>query len=1109
MKLRVFSIIRYAAVVLLLLPIQVRAQEARFASRGTQQAAPSYVSARAAPDRIPSLDRAIAVELNGASIQQALAQIAGRAGLRLTYSTDLLPRDIAISLNEQRISAADALLRVFTGTELDLLVAPSGDAVLVTRSIAAPLVADQNSTITGQVTDAATARPLAGAIVSLVNGGGTATTGADGRYSIANVTPGAHVLRASMIGYAARDQSVTVVDGTNLVANFALQAQIISLDAVIAVGYGTQEARDVTGAISSVKEAEIKQIPTSNAIDAIKGRVAGVDIVASGYAPGEGMRVRVRGTRSINAGNDPLYVVDGIPLAGGIQDFNPGNIQSIEVLKDASATAVYGARGANGVVLITTTQGRRGDTRITYDTHAGLQKIINKIPMMNGEEFAEHKREAYRAAGRYTSDEEVFYPIELESLRLGRSTDWQDLALRTGLQQSHQIGITGGDEKTRFSVTGNYFDQTGITRGQAYERKSVGFNFDHTTGRLRFGLSSQLSNSAQHLGRGDGLWTEILNQNPLGVPYDSTGNLVFLPTPDGLRSNPLSDIANFKREISRTRMFGSMFAEFKIADGLTWRANLGPDLTYVEDGQFRGSQTNARRLSPADAWRATASTVAYTFDNTLTLSRDLGVDHHVDGTLLYSIQQERNESERGEVSELPYEHQQFYNLGTAAVIQGIGTGLSEWALQSYMGRVNYGFRDRYLLTLTGRIDGSSRLAPGNKYAFFPSIGLGWRLGDEPFIMDSGIFSELKLRASYGRTGNTSINPYQTQGALARTEYVLGNSGAYGYAPRDLENPDLEWEKTEQLDFGVDFGALDNRITGTLDFYRANTRDLLLNRQLPTALGFSSILENVGQTRNTGLDLSLSTVNFEDWHGIRWTTDFTWSRNRNEIVSLYGGQEDDVGNQWFIGEPIDVFYDYKFAGIWQLDQAAEAAKFRQSPGDPRVVDQNGDGQITADDRVILGASYPDWTGSLSSRLEWKSLDLSILAIAREGAMIRDAFGTNYNNLFGRYNNLRVDYWTPTNPSTTQMRPNADYPDGRVYSDSRGFIDGSFARIRNITLGYSVPGSFARRWGGESLRIYATAQDPFVFTDYIGFDPESGTGNGSPSYRTLLLGARVGF
>ena len=979
----------------------------------------------------------------------------------------------------------------------------------VSRS-ASPLVAAQaQGVIAGRVNDAASGQPLAGAQVAVVGAGLGAVTAADGTYRIAGVPAGAQRIRVSRVGYAPREEGVNVSAGQVSTVNVALALQAVALEGVVAVGYGTQEKRDVTGSIASIREEDIRQIPTPNAIDAIKGRVPGVDIVASGYDPGAGVRVRVRGTRSINADNEPLYVVDGIPLAGGVQDFNPQNIQSIEVLKDASATAVYGARGANGVVLITTTQGRRGATRISYETYAGTQSILNKVPLMNGEEFAEHKREAYRAAGRYTSEEQVFYPVERESLALGRSTDWQDLVLRNGLQQSHQIEASGGDEKTRFSVSVNHFDQSGVTRGQDYARRSGGFSLDHMVGRLRFGVSATGSRSSQNLGRGDGLWNEVLLQNPLGVPYDEEGRIQFLPTPDGLRSNPLSDVENWKNEIVRTRVFGSLFSELQLVEGLRWRVNFGPDLVFREQGVFRGSQTNVRRLSPADASREDESTLAYTFDNILTLDRQLGRDHDVDATLLYSIQQEQYRRQEGAVSELPYEHQLFHNLGTAGVIQGVGSQLREWSMQSYMARLNYGFRDRYLVTLTGRYDGSSRLAEGSKYAFFPSIGLGWRLGDEPWIANTGWFSDLKLRASYGRTGNTSIAPYQTQGSLRRTAYLLGDRAAFGYGPSELANPALQWEKTAQFDVGLDFGVLDNRVTGTVDFYRADTNDLLLRRQLPTATGFSSILENVGQTRNTGVELSISTINLEDWKGLRWTTDLTWSTNRNQIVSLYGGTQDDVGNRWFIGQPINVFYDYRFDGIWQLDQAAEARKYGQVPGQIRVVDQNADGRINDEDRVILGTEFPDWTGSLSSRLEWRNLDLSMLAVARQGAMIRDEFGSNYNELFGRYNNLRVSYWTPTNPSNTVPRPNADYPAGPLYTSSRSYADGSFARIRNITLGYRVPDSLVSRWGGESLRVYATAQDPFVFTDYIGFDPESGTGNGAPSYRTLLIGARVGF
>jgi TonB-linked SusC/RagA family outer membrane protein len=951
--------------------------------------------------------------------------------------------------------------------------------------------------------------------VSIAGTARGALTRTDGRYLITGVPAGQHRVRATLVGYGTAEETVTLAAGQTATVDFQLTDRAVELEEVVAVGYGVQHRQEVTGAVASVRAEEIRQIPTANAIDAIKGRVAGVDVVAEGYAPGAGVRVRVRGERSIRAGNEPLYVVDGIPLSGGIGDFNPQDIQSIEILKDASATAIYGARGANGVVLITTNRGRPGRTQLTYETYAGVQNILNPVTLMDGPQFAAMKRESYRTAGLYPcpgmticpeGDRAIFYAEELEALETGRSTDWQDLILRRGLQHSHQLSIRGGDERTRFSVSGSLFDQEGITRGMDYDRQSGAINVEHVMGRLRAGVSTHVSRSTQNLGRGNGLWSSAHQNNPLGAAHDADGNIVFLPTPDALMSNPLADVENWQREIVNTRLFGSVFTEFELMNGVNWRVNFGPDLLFRRDGEFRGAMTNANRGSPADASLAREQIFAYTLDNLITARRNFG-DHALDFTGLYSIQQEHGEFQQTSVNQLPYEHQRFHNLGSAGEITGVGSQLREWTLQSYMGRLNYGFQQKYLLTMTGRIDGSSRLAPGNKYAFFPSIAAAWRLSEEPFLAAIGLFSELKLRASWGRTGNTAIDPYQTQGSLRRTNYILGDAPAYGYVPNELENPDLEWEKTEQFDVGVDFGMLANRITGSLDFYHSNTHDLLLERQLPGATGFSRILENIGQTQNRGVELALSSINLEGWRGIRWTTDVNFTVNRNQIVSLYGGNEDDVGNRWFIGHPIQVWYDYRFDGIWQLDQAEEAARFGQKPGQIRVVDQNDDGRIDAADRVILGTSYPDWTGSLANRLEWGNFDLSAFLTARQGFVVNDQFGTSRNELGGRYNNLAVGYWMPENPSNLHPRP--DRSGTLLYGSSRAFVDASFVRLRNVTLGYTVPAGLASRIGGESLRLYASAQDPFVFTGYQGFDPESGTGSSVPSYRTLLIGARVGF
>jgi hypothetical protein len=436
-----------------------------------------------------------------------------------------------------------------------------------------------------------------------------------------------------------------------------------------------------------------------------------------------------------------------------------------------------------------------------------------------------------------------------------------------------------------------------------------------------------------------------------------------------------------------------------------------------------------------------------------------------------------------------------------------------------MARLNYTLLDKYLLTLTTRIDGSSRLAEGNKYATFPSVALGYRVLDENANQKFGPLSSLKLRGSYGTTGNTSVDPYQTQGGLVRTSYSYGSTAGFGYRPGTLPNPELRWEKTGTFDIGADFGLLDGRLTGTIDGYRATTNDLLLDRQLPPSTGYSSITQNVGSTRNTGLEVALTAITLDGWHGLHWTNDITFSKNKNEIVSLNGGKIDDPGNVWFIGQPINnpsnnnnnsdnhVWYDYKFNGIWQTADSALAASYGEKPGQIRIVDANGDGKFNASDKVILGNTYPAWTGSLSSRLDYRGFDVSFQAITRRGFMVRNDLQRG-NTLAGRYNGPAVNFWTPSNPSNEAPRPDKN-TENPVFGDARGYEDGSFLKIRNITVGANVPSRYLARVGASSARIYFTAQDPWMFTNTTVLDPEGQTGKGVPIFRTLLLGGSFGF
>ncbi len=1009
---------------------------------------------------------------------------------------------------------------------LSLLVPPSRAAAQT-----------ETGRITGTITALEGGNPVAGARVFIVGSRQIAETNPQGRYTL-TVAPGTYRLRVSAIGYTPTlMDSVPVTANQATTANFQLKHQTIELEKVVVVGYGTQAKRDVTGAVGQVSSEQIQSQPVTNVVEAIKGRVPGVDIMSTGYKPGDGIQIRIRGTRSLKASNDPLYVLDGVPMAGGIGDLNPSDIESIEILKDASATAIYGSRGANGVVLVTSKKGNSsGRTRVSYDTYAALQSATKKVNVFDAAGYAEYKREAYRTAGLYNSAlcgagvtscakadtaSNAFYAQELTGLASGVNTDWQDLIRRNGNQISHQLAIAGGNATTNYAASGNLTRQTGIVLGQDYDRKSLRVNVEsQAIPRLRLGGSAMIVRSTQNVGRGDGLYSETLADSPVTVAYDSTtGSVLFKPTPDPQRDNPLSDVANHFDERVRTRLFGTLTATATLAEGLDYRVNFGPDITYSRRGIFHGAETSALQGSPADASINNGRTIDYTLDNILSYRRGLGADHKIDATLLYSIERNSFEGDSIVASNLPYETQRFYNLGSAGTVSAIGSLLTQWVLQSYMGRLNYTFRDRYLVTLTGRMDGSSRLAEGHKYNFFPSVALGWRVVDEAFGQPIGPLNSLKLRASYGRTGNTAVDPYQTLGGLTRTAYAWGSTiGAYGFRPGSLANPNLAWETTAQLDGGADFTLWGGKLSGTLDLYRANTDQLLMNRQLPTSIGFSSVTQNIGATRNTGIELALTHQTLDGGHGVRWTNDVSFSANKNEVVSLSNGPVDDIGNRWFIGQPINsttsgcsndcVWYDYRFLGIWQANQADSAAIYGQVPGQIRVQDVNGDGKINELDRQILGTTYPKWTGSINSRVDYGRMDFSVQVMTRQGFMINNTFRTSQSTLAGRYNGIAVNYWTPTNPSNTDPRPNKNQ-ESPIYGDARGYEDGSFTRVRNITLGFSVPDRYLTPLGAQSLRIYGTAQNPFTFTKSTVLDPEGRASAGVPAYRSILLGANVGF
>ena len=967
----------------------------------------------------------------------------------------------------------------------------------------------QDRAVTGTITAAEDNTTLPGVTVLVKNTTTGTTTDQNGKYSL-NVPGDNATLVFSAVGFASQEVAI----GNRSVVDVKMGVDLKTLNEVVVVGYGTQKKSQVTGAIVQVSAKEIQEMPITNVGQALQGRAAGVDVTQTGSKPGTVPKILIRGRRSFNATNDPLYVVDGIPLSAGYEDLNPSDVASLEILKDATATAIYGARGANGVVLISTKRGAsKGKTTVTYDTYAGVSKPLDKVKLFSGPEFAEFVREAYRATGGYkdangnpvptgvadpVADAKIAVlggdPAVAKGIANGTDTDWQSLILKNGFVQNHSIGIQGGSDRTQFYLSAGYFKDKGISDGLDFTRMSLRANLDHQVNNfLKVGLSSYMMYSIRN-GENLNPYQFTLQQNPLAEVYNDDGSLRFSPTNDALLTNPLAEIVPGAQvdELKRYRIFNSIFAEAQIIKGLKYRVNFGPDFTIARWGRFIGSQTNARKGGAPQASNENRFGFNYTLENILSYTKNFGGKHNLGITALHSIQRDNYETFRADVQGVPAESQQFYSLGTASSILSTPSSLTQWTINSFMARVNYDYNDKYLLTLTLRRDGSSRFGENTKYGNFPGVAVGWNISNEPFLKGATWVDMMKIRAGWGQVGNQGVTPYQTQGLLSRTAYAWGSTAAFGYRPNTIGNPDLRWETSATTNVGVDFSLWSGRVQGSLELYQTNTTALLLSDQLPGSIGFSAVTRNVGETRNRGIELGFSTFNINSASGFKWTTDFTFMKNTEAILSLYNGKVDDVGNGWFIGRPLSTIYDYKKIGIWQTDEAELAKSYASEVGQIKIQDTNNDGKINADDRVIQGSDVPKFSGGITNRFNYKGFDLSFFFYARVGNLIRSEFHRNNNQLAGRYQQIKVDYWTPNNPTNEFPRPksNQEFP---VYNNTLTYFDGTFVKLRNINFGYTFSPAIAQKLRMESLRLYSSIQQPFIWSKYRskynGVDPET--------------------
>ena len=963
-------------------------------------------------------------------------------------------------------------------------------------------------------------------------------TDLDGNFSLTvqkNAT-----LVISYIGYVT--QEIAIKGNTNL--NITLKEDSKALEEVVVIGYGTARKSDVTGSIASVGGDKLQEMPSTNITYALQNCVAGVDMTQTSSQPGATMQIRIRGTRSLTASNDPLVVLDGIPFMGNLSDINPGDIKSMDILKDASSTAIYGSRGANGVILITTNRGAQGTpAKFTYNGYVGAKSVFSKYPMMDGPKYAEMRKYAGKFENSLDESDDT-------------NTDWQDLLYRTGMVNSHDVSVAGGTNNGSYSFGAAYYKDQGVIPTQNYTRYSLRGSFDQGVGKyFRFGLTT---NSNYNITKGSNVGPySVLNNTPLANPYNADGSLkrtVKLNSQDEnfvVTRDLVEDLEDsWLNEKKGFGTYNNLFAEVQCpwVKGLKYRVNLGLNYRSTKGGVFTGEGINSSTAdTPSTASLEHTETTNWAVENLITYDRTFG-KHQLNIVGMYSAEETVYTKSHIAARDIPAEYLQYYNLGRAE--GNITVNPDNWdyqksCLMSWMGRAMYTYDNRYMLMATVRADASSRLAKGHQWHTYPAVSAGWNIGQESFMDDLEWLDILKVRVGYGQTSNQAVNPYSTWGKLSTRPYNFGPTGyATGYYVSALPNYDLGWEYSSTWNFGLDFTLFGGRLSGTFEYYIQKTSDLLQNVNLPSTSGVSSYVGNVGKTENKGVEFTLNGTILDNHNGWTWDASINISANRNKLTELASGADRDEANNWFVGHPIDAIYDYEKIGLWQEgDPYLDILEPGGNVGMIKVKytgEYNEDGtpvrQIGPDDRQIISME-PKFTGGFSTRVAYKGFDLNVItAFKCGGKLISTLHHSNgyLNMLTGRRGQVDVDYWTEENTNAKYPKPGGiQSGDNPKYGSTLGYFDASYWKVRNISLGYKFDEQkWLKNFGIQSLRAYVSIQNPFVicspFHKETGLDPETNSygnenvavtsgiqrrfltvGTNAPSTRNYLFGINLTF
>jgi len=983
-------------------------------------------------------------------------------------------------------------------------------------------------------------QPIIGASITVKGLTTGASTNYKGDFEIS--APPSSTLDITSLGYLSKE----VLVNSESFLNITMQQSVTGLNEVVVIGYGSQRKESITGSVSSISGAKLNEVPASNISDALQGRLPGVQISQTSTQPGSTMQILIRGQRSISASNAPLIVLDGIPFSGSFSDIDPQNVKSISVLKDASATAIYGSRGANGVILITTNQGAIGQKpQISYNSYVGVHKLWAPFPMMNGPEFLALRKTANMFTNGADEDSTV-------------NTNWQKLFYRPSAPVTNQnLDVSGGTAKGSYHFGLGYYDDQSLIPTQDFKRFSINSSIDQGVGKyIRVGFTTNTDYNVSD-GSQVGIYN-ILSMSPLASPYNADGSLrqsIQMPLDNDWNETRyiVDSLKNqWLNPIKTLGTYNNLFGILKIpgVKGLSYRVNIGLNYSTTDNDSYTGTGiTSTNASTPSVATVIHTVTLNKTIENLLTYDRTFGEKNHINITGLYSAEQDSYNGSDVSVQGIPNDQFQFYNLGQALGQTTINPAYQSYTvsgLESWMGRAIYEYADRYMITAVVRSDGSSILAPGHQWHTYPAVSVGWNIANESFMKNITPINELKLRVGYGQTSNQAVTPYSTLGQLSTSPYNFGPSNdVVGYYVSQLPNPNLGWEYSKTWNYGLDFSLLNNRLSGTVEYYITKTDDLLQSVGLPSTSGVSSYTANIGNTQNKGVELSLTGVILNNHNGWSWTAGFNLYSNQNKLVALASGQTQNVGNNWFVGHSLNVIYDYKKIGLWQAKDPN--LQLLQPGGNVGMIKVEYTGGYNADGtpvRAIGPADQqiqnldPKFQGGFNTTVSYKGFDLTAVGLFQSGGMLVSTLysaGGYLNLLDGRRNNVKVDYWTPTNTNAKYPKPGGQMSgDNPEYGSTLGYFNASYLKIQTLALGYNFTNmSWMRNSGISKLRLYVMVENPFVmFSPYYsqtGMDPQTNSygdqnaavtyaqslhriltiGTNTPETRNYLLGINLTF